>query len=85
VPLLQPSSYHLHSCQSADDWDNKRVDKSNTDEHNEIDVNNCFWHDNYDNCSDHVCHDSDHNDIRNCNWRDNFDDNRSIVFHADDR
>jgi hypothetical protein len=57
--MLQPSQ--LHSCQSADDWDNKRVDNNN-----DVDVNTSYWrNDRDDNCSDH---DSGRNDVdvRNC-------------------
>ncbi len=46
VPLLQPSSCRLHSRQFANDCDDKRVDNSSGDEHNDVDVRNCCWRDN---------------------------------------
>jgi hypothetical protein len=48
VPLLHPSSCHLHSRQFADDCDNKSVDNSSGDDHNDVDVRNCYRHDNFD-------------------------------------
>ena len=67
--LHQSSSCH----QFANDCDNKRVDNSNGDDHNDVDVRNCYCRDNIDNYDK-----LNDVDVRNCCWRDNCDNKRDV-------
>ena len=72
MPLFQPSSCQLHSRQSADDCDNKRVDNSDGDDHNDVDVRDCYCRDN---CIDN-CDKLNDVDVRNRCWREKCDHSR---------